>query len=118
MQNVIATPADLSCVVGPDALPPIAETTGLRDQQMEEGIAVRMRILVDVAAVQRFMELGTQLVHRREHVFVPAYPTDVVGPRSAIHAEIWILPFHLGDGFVRSARFPFFDARKNLCLVD
>ena len=93
---------DLCGVIGPAALPPIAEAAGFQQQQVQErplvGLALGYGGIGRHQGVEALVKGGAQAGHRLEHVGVALHPTEVVGPGGPGHGEGGIVALELSDG--------------------
>ncbi len=117
-QDIGAAPADFSAIFRPLALSPVAETTRLGHEQVEQSVAIGVAVLINGSVAESLVELGAQLIHGREQVLVAGDPADVVRPRAAFQGEMRLLFFDVSDGLIRGARLPFLDARQDFALID
>src|SRR5262249_2394416 len=113
-----AAATNLAAVLGPAPLSPVAKITRFGHEQVIQGVAVGLAVLIDRAAVKHLVEPGAELLHRLQQVFVTLHPADVVRPRAAVQRKARPLPLDLGQRLVGSARLPRPDAREPLALVD
>src|SRR5262245_58502344 len=113
-----AAATNLAAVLGPDPLPPVAKITRFGHEQVIQGVAVGLAVIIDRAAVKDLVEAAAELLHRLEQVLVALHPADVVRPRAAVQRKARPLALDLGQGLVGGARLPLADAREHLALVD
>src|SRR5208337_2233583 len=117
-EDLMAAPAELPAVVGPKALPPVAEAARFRGQQVEQRVAVGAAAPVDGPAVQHLVEPGAELVHWSQEALTSPDPTDIVCPRATLHAKAGPLALECLQGLVGGARLPGGDVCEQRPLVD
>lgn len=74
-------------VVYPHALPPITIATGLRSEQVKQGMPIPIFVAGHTGSQYLFEDQQTHAFHRVEQGLIASHPRDVVGPAPAFDVK-------------------------------
>src|SRR5438105_3991012 len=90
-ENRFRPPAYLSAIIRPNPLSPITVATGLRGEQMKQGLSVSWIARGDTRLQYPLIKKRADFFHRSEHRFVTFHPRDAIGPTAALDMEAMVL---------------------------